>query len=148
MTDKKYNEILSNAATESVIKCKKIRELLTPDSEKRDLILPKFDMIEEYSKFIQSSEFIVPSVRIFEALEILFDFPHKLLQNEKLIRLNISMLRKILLGEKYYKSDKISLHHLPMLFFIPNLKSSAFHTHPKIDQAKKILEKNFKRIHE
>ena len=49
MTDKKYNEILSNAATESVIKCKKIRELLTQDSEKRDLILPKFDMIEEYS---------------------------------------------------------------------------------------------------
>jgi len=146
MTDKKYNEILSNAATESVIKCKKIRELLTPDSEKRDLILPKFDMIEEYSKFIQSSEFIVPSVRIFEALEILFDFPHKLLQNEKLIKLNISMLRKILLGEKYYKSDKISLHHLPMLLFIPNLKSSAFHTHPKIDQAKKILEKNFKII--
>ena len=61
MTDKKYNEILSNAATESVIKCKKIRELLTVDKfvivestythsgEKRDLILPKFDMIEEYS---------------------------------------------------------------------------------------------------
>ena len=85
MADKKHNETLSNAATESVIKCKKIRELLTPDSEKRDLILPKFDMIEEYSKFIQSSEFIVPSVRIFEALEILFDFPNKLLQNEKLI---------------------------------------------------------------
>ena len=46
--DKKYNEILSNAATESVTKCKKIRELLTPDSEKRDLILPKFDMIRNF----------------------------------------------------------------------------------------------------
>ena len=46
---KEYNEILSNIATESLIKCKRIRDLLVLDSKKRDLILPKFDMIEEYS---------------------------------------------------------------------------------------------------
>lgn len=143
---KEYNEILSNIATESLIKCKRIRDLLVLDSKKRDLILPKLDMIEEYSKFIQSNELTIPSLRIFEALEILLDFPNEILQNEKLLEPNLTMLRKILLGEKYYKSDKIALHHLPMLFYIPNLKSSAFHTHPKITQIKKILEKNFKKI--
>lgn len=141
-----YSETLNNLIIESSSLVEEIRPLIQADTPKMDLILPKLDIIESYKKFFLSNRLNIPSERIFYALELLFNFPKKIYKNKKILNPNIFELRKILLGDKYYKSPNISIHQLPMLFFIPQLKSSAFHNDPKIQEAKKLLGKAYPSI--